>query len=209
MGMTFEDYRMEAARTANTDLDRQDRAVENAVGLASEAGEILGLTKKNQAHGHLVNVEKLAEEIGDTAWHVFDLVTLYGLKGPDSAAPIAAYQAAADADLARWKEREGARWIMLRSVRLARFAGGVAALVESNTKPSGMRIAVPLAGALENVLVELAAIASAYGLSLERCLEGNVAKLWKRYPKGWSPAASVARVDVAPPRRRKEDQAHA
>lgn len=48
---------------------------------------------------------------------------------------------------------------------------------------------------LGDVLWYVAAIATGAGLALDDVAEANVAKLMKRYPGGFSPAASVAKAD--------------
>lgn len=50
---------------------------------------------------------------------------------------------------------------------------------------------------LGDVLWYVSAIATGAGLTLEEVAEANVEKLRKRYPEGFSPAASVARADEA------------
>ena len=53
-----------------------------------------------------------------------------------------------------------------------------------------------LADELGDVLWYLAALASTTGLSLGEIAEGNVAKLRRRYPEGFSQSDSLRRVDV-------------
>lgn len=53
-----------------------------------------------------------------------------------------------------------------------------------------------LADELGDVLWYLAALASTAGLSLDAIAEGNVAKLRRRYPEGFSHSDSLRRVDV-------------
>ena len=47
-----------------------------------------------------------------------------------------------------------------------------------------------------DVLWYVAEMASALGLSLEEIASANIEKLRRRYPEGFSPEASVARVDT-------------
>jgi NTP pyrophosphatase (non-canonical NTP hydrolase) len=49
---------------------------------------------------------------------------------------------------------------------------------------------------LGDVLWYIAGLATATGLSLEDVARGNISKLKRRYPKGFSQADSLARVDV-------------
>lgn len=52
---------------------------------------------------------------------------------------------------------------------------------------------------LGDVLWYVAGLATAVGLNLDDVAQGNVDKLKKRYPEGFSEAASKARVDVEEP----------
>lgn len=52
-----------------------------------------------------------------------------------------------------------------------------------------------LAKEIGDVLWYLAALASGADLSLDACASGNVAKLAKRYPEGFTPQASIDRAD--------------
>jgi NTP pyrophosphatase (non-canonical NTP hydrolase) len=52
-----------------------------------------------------------------------------------------------------------------------------------------------LQGELGDLLWYTARLAELYGIKLEDCAAGNIAKLQKRYPNGFSTEASIARVD--------------
>ncbi|QSQ14068.1 nucleoside triphosphate pyrophosphohydrolase family protein [Myxococcus landrumensis] len=110
------EYQLAALRTASIDNERPLDALglaRDALGLTGEAGECADLVKKHVGHGHALDKEKAAKELGDTLWYV-------------------------------------------------------------------------------------AVIAARLGYTLETVAQMNVDKLRKRYPEGFSSAASIARVDVAP-----------
>ena len=51
----------------------------NALGIAGEAGEVADLVKKHVGHGHPLDRNKLAKELGDVLWYVAALAHDIGL----------------------------------------------------------------------------------------------------------------------------------
>ena len=51
--------------------------------IAEESGEIFGALKKQIIHRHGLNVEKIAEEIGDCMWYIAALCTKLGIDMDD------------------------------------------------------------------------------------------------------------------------------
>lgn len=78
-GITFREYQEEAHKTAVYPI--QHRYVYPIVGLASEAGEVLGKYKKylreNKTIYHLV--DELKKELGDVLWYIAEICTVYGI----------------------------------------------------------------------------------------------------------------------------------
>ena len=65
--MTINQYQKEAMRTAS----EKCRSLANcAMGLAGEAGECTDIIKKHLFHGHELDREHLAKELGDVAWYI-------------------------------------------------------------------------------------------------------------------------------------------
>ena len=65
--MTGNEYQKEALRTASGKC----RSLANcAMGLAGEAGECADIIKKHIFHGHELDKEHLAKELGDVAWYI-------------------------------------------------------------------------------------------------------------------------------------------
>src|SRR5690606_1737984 len=79
--MTFSEYQIEASRTANTDLDPQTRLLIATIGLVGEAGELANVVKKHVGHGHSyeVTIDKIADELGDIFWYIFEFLNITGL----------------------------------------------------------------------------------------------------------------------------------
>ena len=70
--MTFRDYQELARRTQNHALWDKERLRHALFGLASEAGEILGIYQK-ELQGHMVSRDKVIDELGDLLWFCSEL----------------------------------------------------------------------------------------------------------------------------------------
>ena len=57
----------------------------NALGLAGEAGEVADEIKKIVGHGHALDKDKLAKEIGDVCWYIAALCNDLGINLSDVA----------------------------------------------------------------------------------------------------------------------------
>jgi NTP pyrophosphatase (non-canonical NTP hydrolase) len=66
--MTFDEYLQSALRTANRSLSSDERLLDAAAGLAEEAGEILGLVRKQRFQHRETNRARFVEELGDALW---------------------------------------------------------------------------------------------------------------------------------------------
>jgi NTP pyrophosphatase (non-canonical NTP hydrolase) len=77
--MRLDDYQHEADRTRNRALSPRDRALDAAAGLAEEAGEVLGLIRKNQMQGKALDLDALRLELGDVLWCLAAVAHDHGL----------------------------------------------------------------------------------------------------------------------------------
>ncbi len=68
--MTLDEYQALANRTEQKDRSIHDRFLQNALGIAGEAGEVADLIKKWKFHGHPYDREKLKKELGDVLWYL-------------------------------------------------------------------------------------------------------------------------------------------
>jgi NTP pyrophosphatase (non-canonical NTP hydrolase) len=64
--------------TRNRNLSDRDQYINAFIGLSGEAGECLDLMKKVVFHGHIMNSEKLLEELGDVRYYLEYIMSLYG-----------------------------------------------------------------------------------------------------------------------------------
>jgi len=81
--ITFGRFQIESQRTLpvppshEKDLAFQRLIV--AIGLAGEVGEAIDLIKKVEGHGHPLDRERLAGELGDVLWYIASLCSYYRL----------------------------------------------------------------------------------------------------------------------------------
>jgi NTP pyrophosphatase (non-canonical NTP hydrolase) len=77
--LTLSDYQELANKTAGAGGEGTTRLIISALGLAGEAGEFANLVKKMTAHGHPLDVDLLADELGDVLWYLAEAATACGL----------------------------------------------------------------------------------------------------------------------------------
>lgn len=68
--MTINEYQRAALRTASNENENYPRLLNGLMGLSGEAGEAIDILKKNLFHGHELDKEHLAKELGDVAWYL-------------------------------------------------------------------------------------------------------------------------------------------
>jgi NTP pyrophosphatase (non-canonical NTP hydrolase) len=68
--MDFKGYEELALRTKGFYTDKFAQALNGAMGLAGEAGEVIDVFKKAMFQGHELPREKLIEEVGDIMWYI-------------------------------------------------------------------------------------------------------------------------------------------
>jgi len=69
------EYQKLALRTANMEMSERDALINGVMGLCGESGEVIDMVKKHVAHGHPLDKEKLAKELGDVAWYLAETAT--------------------------------------------------------------------------------------------------------------------------------------
>lgn len=68
--MTLSEYQDAALRTAPRDVTPYHDLLHGALGVATEAGELLDVLKKNHAYGRGLDHANIREEIGDVLWYL-------------------------------------------------------------------------------------------------------------------------------------------
>jgi NTP pyrophosphatase (non-canonical NTP hydrolase) len=80
--MTIEEYQEDAARTIRRGIGTCGLLIEGALGIASEAGEVVDVVKKFAFQGHALagpEVEHLVEELGDVLWYMTEIMIASGV----------------------------------------------------------------------------------------------------------------------------------
>jgi len=78
--MTGNEYQQLAMTTLNPELCKRDVLINSVMGLCGESGEAIDIVKKWMAHGHELDKDHLAKELGDIAWYLAE--TAYALDIP-------------------------------------------------------------------------------------------------------------------------------
>lgn len=81
--MTPNEYQQEALRTESGMNKQYPRVLNGLMGLNGEAGEAIDILKKHLFHGHELDVEHLAKELGDIAWYLAVSADAIGYKLED------------------------------------------------------------------------------------------------------------------------------
>ncbi len=77
--MEANEYQRLAMTTLNPELSKRDILINSVMGLCGEAGEAIDIVKKWMAHGHELDRDHLAKELGDIAWYLAEAATALDL----------------------------------------------------------------------------------------------------------------------------------
>lgn len=81
--MEINEYQQLALRTEPPTDSLKDRITNGVMGLNGEAGEAIDIAKKHFFHGHPLDGEHLAKELGDVAWYLAVTADAIGYKLED------------------------------------------------------------------------------------------------------------------------------
>lgn len=76
--MELNKYQELARRTQNPSLSLADRRMHALHGMSSEVGEIHGVYQKT-FQGHMLDVEKVIDEMGDLLWFIAEMADVLGV----------------------------------------------------------------------------------------------------------------------------------
>lgn len=77
--MTLDEYQRLAQRTTSQYTPTVHRLTIAALGLAGESGEVIEHVKKYAGHGHALDREQIASELGDVLWYVAEIAASVGI----------------------------------------------------------------------------------------------------------------------------------
>lgn len=180
-------YTEECERTNAQD---QDRILHGAIGMMTEAGEILDIFKKHIFYGKPVDVAHLKEEIGDFFWylaiwhhghslaqHTESMLTRFSNR--DNTIYLSTRPPT------KFKNEESYRYSL--AYRLVRATSRVFERDARSMMISEHAVDLPVAYSEEPLLDSLIYLMKAFNLEPSEVLEANSAKLRARYPEeGWN-----------------------
>jgi NTP pyrophosphatase (non-canonical NTP hydrolase) len=79
--LSINQYQRSAEKTSGaygTEVGDERRVMLAILGLCGESGELANKIKKLTAHGHLITVDELQEELGDVLWYLSEATTALG-----------------------------------------------------------------------------------------------------------------------------------
>ena len=181
--MDSKTYSQLAMRTAN-DLGNMGNFLHGAMLVASEAGEIVDVFKKNFAYGRDLDLVLLTEEAGDLMWGANLLCNSLNAELDQVLSWAYKYQGELDAD------KPDTRNTVIMSLSMFMLAGKVAegavdvavASVEADNFEAFESAATGTLHDLSRAIAVLLCILGDHGITLEQVFEANIAKLEKRYP---------------------------
>lgn len=77
--MDFNEYQEKAGRTRNIRIGTHAEAINYALGMVCEAGEVGDIIKKWGFHEHEFDKDELVKEIGDTMWYMANLCKVFDI----------------------------------------------------------------------------------------------------------------------------------
>ncbi|OLS02019.1 nucleoside triphosphate pyrophosphohydrolase family protein [Tissierella creatinophila] len=77
--MNLREYQEKSKRTLNNNLTKYEQIDNMVYGIFGESGEVVDLLKKSRFQGHVLDKDKLKEEIGDVMFYITNLCNLLGL----------------------------------------------------------------------------------------------------------------------------------
>lgn len=179
----------ESSRRTRPNVHGDDLLHLAAVGIFDECGEIAGLVKKKRWQGHTgITRAKMTDEIGDAWWYVAAGADAVG----QPLGELVSYDLLKkEAKKEMAKEPDEVRVFNA----IMRLASAVGRLADALSDPESQR-ATLIPTWLSVVAYRLICVATVMLVDTLEALNENVVKIDRRFPNGFTPEASMARVDV-------------
>ncbi len=181
--MNLQDYQTEALRTmADRERTPFNKAMA-ALGLMDEMEEFKTVLRKKHSaqHNAAARRAKILDEGGDALWYPIILADQYDISG-------------AEIEQAKRGILNASRWG--KPSKLEKAAQKIASFVKKDLWHGHPTDRGKLVRLLARYINRIEGSLLLTGIGLEDAMRGNVEKLQKRYAKGFSTEASIARVDV-------------
>lgn len=81
--MEIKEFQKLSRRTLNKELNQVEQLSNMIIGIMGESGEVADALKKHLFQYHPLDVEHLAEEMGDVMFYIVNLATLIGIEMED------------------------------------------------------------------------------------------------------------------------------
>ena len=167
--MNWTEYQTAAQRTADTTQADEIRRELCALGLIGETGEVAELLKHALSHDEPVDRHRLMLELGDVCWYAVEALSISG---------------AARSKVGVDTRNDGI-------IGLAFFASQLAtALTECQDRRADSASRYDFDDLLSYVLLCVNRVSQRHGITFTDVLQGNIDKLRKRHPDGFSVEAS-------------------
>jgi len=77
--MNFDEYQRATGRTVPKSMSRDDRLAMGIVGMCGETGELAEVYKKHRFQGRDLDVDRMANEMGDQLWYMSETAKAIGM----------------------------------------------------------------------------------------------------------------------------------
>lgn len=189
--MTITQFLLEVRRTAQRTHQDDIQLAVWSVALEGEWGELCNLIKKVAAHGHELDPQRIADELGDVVWYIVAILDVVG------SIPVEWSETAITSAVANRNQTEQRLlWCGITSVHIKRFLQTVEHPVVRSYRHYSESVHVNSTPSHEArlLMARIFALGELFGLSRDTILETVVTKLRKRYPHGFTQQASRERV---------------
>jgi NTP pyrophosphatase (non-canonical NTP hydrolase) len=168
------------------------------LGCWDEGGEVGGLFKKYIGHGHSLDMAGLMKELGDSLWYVARVADWLGVELGAVWYDAKALETGIISTVSKFSYKQH-----LALDCLSLMATGSAGILEAARRISregNDPHNINLFHGLKKYIRGLKSLLNIYEVDLLEVIKLNQAKLKTRYADGFTPAASMARVDVEQPK---------